>query len=176
MFDKEYSFKGTHAEKVNKLTAKFDDKNQLFKRNLDVYMMAPIVGFLFQKKADVNSGDGTQKPTKIFPHQLIENSDDLAFTYRLIMLLDKKNAESVDERVDKAFRQFNSPRAENDEKLFDQYVLGGVDILYEKLIESATSTEDYLKNLYDFMEDMDDRYNQTIDSDQISSLCRLAKK
>ena len=62
------------------------------------------------------------------------------------------------------------------EKLFDQYVLGGVDILYEKLIESATSTEDYLKNLYDFMEDMDDRYNQTIDSDQISSLCRLAKK
>lgn len=81
MFDKEYSFKGTHAEKVNKLTAKFDDKNQLFKRNLDVYMMAPIVGFLFQKKADVNSGDGTQKPTKIFPQQLIENSDDLAFTY-----------------------------------------------------------------------------------------------
>ena len=48
--------------------------------------------------------------------------------------------------------------------------------MYEKLIESATSTEDYLKNLYDFMEDMDDRYNQTIDSDQISSLCRLAKK
>lgn len=65
MFDKEYSFKGTHAEKVNKLTAKFDDKNQLFKRNLDVYMMAPIVGFCF-RKADVNSGDGTQKPTKYF--------------------------------------------------------------------------------------------------------------
>ena len=67
MFDKEYSFKGTHAEKVNKLTAKFDGKNQLFKRNLDVYMMAPIVGFLYQRKADVNTGDGTQKPTKIFP-------------------------------------------------------------------------------------------------------------
>lgn len=32
MFDKEYSFKGTHAEKVNKLTAKFDDKNQLAPR------------------------------------------------------------------------------------------------------------------------------------------------
>lgn len=46
MFDKEYSFKGTHADKVVKLTAKFDDKNSIFKRNLDVYMMAPIVGFL----------------------------------------------------------------------------------------------------------------------------------
>lgn len=90
MFDKEYSFKGSHAEKVNKLTAKFDDKNQLFKRNLDVYMMAPVVGFLYQRKADANTGDGNQKPTKIFPQQLIENSDDLVFAYRLIMLLDKK--------------------------------------------------------------------------------------
>lgn len=90
MFDKEYSFKGSHAEKVNKLTAKFDDKNQLFKRNLDVYMMALVVGFLYQRKADANTGDGNQKPTKIFPQQLIENSDDLVFAYRLIMLLDKK--------------------------------------------------------------------------------------
>lgn len=160
MFDKEYSFKGSHAEKVNKLTAKFDDKNQLFKRNLDVYMMAPVVGFLYQRKADANTGDGNQKPTKIFPQQLIENSDDLVFAYRLIMLLDKKNAASIDERVDKAFRQFNSPQAEKD----------------EKLIESATSTEDYLKNLYDFMEEINDRYNQMIDIDQISTLCRLAKK
>lgn len=176
MFDKEYSFKGTHAEKVNKLTAKFDGKNQLFKRNLDVYMMAPIVGFLYQRKADVNTGDGTQKPTKIFPQQLIDNGDDLAFTYRLIMLLDKKNSDSLDERIDKAFRQFNSAQAENDEKLYEQYVLGGVDVLYEKLMESANGTEDYLKNLYDFMEEMDDRYNQTIDADQISVLCRLAKK
>lgn len=176
MFDKEYSFKGTHAEKVNKLTAKFDDKNQLFKRNLDVYLMAPIVGFLYQRKADCNSGDGTQKPTKIFPQQLIENGDDLAFNYRLIVLLDTKNADKIDERVEKAFRQFNSEQAREDEKLYDQYVLGGVDVLYEKLIDSASNTEDYLKNLYDFMEEMDDRYNQTIDADQISELCKLAKK
>ena len=89
MFDKEYSFKGTHADKVVKLTAKFDDKNSIFKRNLDVYMMAPIVGFLYQRKAESNN-DGEQKTTKIFPEQLIGNRDDLAFNYRLIMLLDKK--------------------------------------------------------------------------------------
>lgn len=175
MFDKEYSFKGTHAEKVNKLTAKFDDKNQLFKRNLDVYMMAPIVGFLYQRKGELNNGDGNQKPTKIFPQQLIENADDLIFNYRLIMLLNK-NGGSIDERVDKAFRKFNSEEASDDEKLYEQYVLGGVDVLYEKLIETATSSEDYLKNLYDFMEEIDDRYNKSIDTDNITELCRLAKK
>lgn len=174
MFDKEYSFKGSHAEKVNRLTAKFDDKNQLFKRNLDVYIMAPIVGFLYQRKAEANIGDGTQ--TKIFPEQLIKNRDDLAFNYRLIMLLDKKNAPQVDERVDKAFRLFNSDKAGTDEALYDQYVLGGVDILYEKLMENASGPDEYLKNLYDFMEEMDERYNQTIDPDRISELCKLAKQ
>lgn len=176
MFDKEYSFKGTHADKVNKLTAKFDDKNQLFKRNLDVYIMAPIVGFLYQRKAEPDNGDGTQKPTKIFAEQLINNTDNLAFNYRLIMLLDKKNAETANERVDKAFRNYNSLQAQSDEELYEQYVLGGVDVLFEKLIETARNTEDYLKNLYDFMEEMDERYNQTIDLDQTGELCKLAKK
>lgn len=174
MFDKEYSFKGTHAEKVTRLTAKFDDKNQLFKRNLDVYIMAPIVGFLYQRKAEANIGNGNQ--TKIFPDILIKNSDDLAFNYRLIMLLDKKNAPQVDERVDKAFRIFNSDKAGADEALYDQYVLGGVDVLYEKLMENAGGPEDYLKNLYDFMEEMNERYNQAIDPNKVSELCKLVKK
>ena len=34
MFDKEYSFKGSHAEKVDQLTAKFDDENQLFHQSI----------------------------------------------------------------------------------------------------------------------------------------------
>ena len=176
MFDKEYSFKGTHADMVNKLTAKFDERNQLFKRNLDVYMMAPIVGFLYQRKSDVNNGDGTQKPTKIFPDILINNQDDLAFNYRLIMLLDKKNAPDIETRIDKAFRNYNSDRAADDEKLFDQYVLGGVEILHEKLIEGAHSPEDYMNRLYDFMEEMDERYYQTVDTEHIAELCKLAKR
>ena len=174
MFDKEYAFKGSHAEKVIKLTAKIDDRNQIFKRNYDVYLMAPIVGFLYQRKAETdNSGD---KTTKIFPEILMNNSDDLAFNYRLIMLLDKKNEPDIEGRVDKAFRLYNSDKAAEDEKLYDQYVLGGVDVLYEKIIGTGTSAADYLSTLYDFMEEMDERYNQVIDTDHIVELCKLAKK
>ena len=32
MFDKEYSFKGQHAEKVIKLTAKFDEKKSIVQK------------------------------------------------------------------------------------------------------------------------------------------------
>ena len=147
MFDKDIIFKGTHGEKVIRLTAKFDEKNQLFKRNLDVYFMAPIVGFLYQRKADCNNGDGSQKTTKIFASDVMKYADDMLFNYRLLILLDKKNTTDIETRVDKVFRYYNSDRTKDDEKIFDQYVLGGVDVLYEKLIESARGAEDYLNNL-----------------------------
>ena len=172
MFDKEYSFKGQHAEKVIKLTAKFDEKNQLFKRNLDVYLMAPIVGFLYNSKAPLDTGE----TTKIFPQQLTEASEDLLFNYRLIMLLNRKKELTIEERIDKAFRYYGSNMAKSDEDIFEEYVRGGVDILYDKIMASATKPEDYKKNLYDFMEEIDERYNQELDTDSIKELCSLARR
>lgn len=173
MFDKEYSFKGTHAEKVIKLTAEFDrNKNKLFSTNYDVYIMAAIVGFMYKRKSDIDKGTET---TKIFPDKLIKEQSDLIFTYRLIMLLDSDNEANFEERVNKAFRYYGSDKAVQDEQLYDQYVRGGVDVLYEKLISSANSEEDYLKNLYDFMEEFDNRYNQSILTENIMDLCRLAR-
>ena len=69
MFDKEYSFRGSHAEKVTQLTAEFDKSgNKLFARNYDVYLLAPIVGFLYNRKAEIDKeNDKIIKPTKIFP-------------------------------------------------------------------------------------------------------------
>ena len=64
MFDKEYSFRGRHAERVNKLTAKFGDTTSLFERNFDVYIMAPIVGFLYGRRADLDKTNN--ETTKIF--------------------------------------------------------------------------------------------------------------
>lgn len=174
MFDKEYTFRGSHGEKVSKLTADFDNmKNKLFARNYDVYLTAPIVGFLYGIKADLDKS--SDKDTKIFPDILMKNKDDLLFNYRLIMLLDKNHASSIDERVNKAFRYYGDERAKDDEELFEQYVRGGVDKLYEKLIEDSRNSEDYLRNLYYFMEEIDQRYNQAISTDSIIDLCKLAK-
>ena len=171
MFDKEYSFRGRHAERVNKLTAKFDESTKLFERNFDVYIMAPIVGFLYGRKADIDKS--TDETTKIFTEMLMKEKPNLMFNYRLIMLLDKNNEPELEKRIDKAFRLYEKEEAKPDEELFEQYVRGGVDILYEKLIENANSPEDYIKNLYDFMEEFDDRYN--VSAEGISDLCSLAR-
>ncbi|MGI6448875.1 MAG: hypothetical protein ACOX3R_00865 [Desulfitobacteriia bacterium] len=172
MFDKEYSFRGIHAEKVIKLTAKFDKDNQLFARNFDVYMVAPIIGFLYGRKADLDKGIET---TKIFSDILIREQPNLKFNYRLIMLLDKDSEPDLEERINKAFRYYGSEKAQADEQLYEQYVRGGVDVLYEKLVETAKNSDDYLKNLYDFLEEFDERYNQAVSIDSILDLCRLAR-
>lgn len=172
MFDKEYSFRGTHAEKVTELTAGFDRDNKLFARNFDVYMVAPIIGFLYGRKADLDKGKET---TKIFPDILIREQPNLQFNYRLIMLLDKENEMDFNERINKAFRYDGSEKAQGDEQLYEQYVRGGVDVLYEKLLETVNNSDDYLKNLYDFLEEFDKRYNQTVSTDSILNLCKLAR-
>jgi hypothetical protein len=158
LFQKEYSFRGTHAQRVQALTAKFGTKNsQFFNRNLDVYMIAPLVGFCYQRRANPDLTPNGET-TKIFPEQLIKESQTLWFIYRLILLLDKKYEKDFETRVNKAFRDYGKPEAEADELLFDSYVLGGVDLLFEKLLETGHSEEAYINNLYDFLLDFNERY------------------
>lgn len=172
MFDKEYSFTGKHAGMVSDLTKPFDNKNNsFFKVNWEVYMLAPIVGFLYGKKADQDR-DPDFKPTKIFPEQLIKNADDFWFNYATIMLLDTKNEADLEKRIEKAFRRIKN---EFDEALYESYVRGGVEILYNKLMDGVTNPDDYQTRLYDFLEEFDERYNQEIDIDSVLELCRKAK-
>ena len=89
MFDKQYRFTGTHASMVNELTAIFDEssKSRLFEHNYDVYINAPIIGFLYQKKG-VKNTNGEIADQNIFAEQMIGNSDQLVYLLRLILLLD----------------------------------------------------------------------------------------
>jgi len=171
LFNRDYSFRGTHADKVLELTSAFDDKgNKLFLRNLDVYLLAPIVGFLYGRKSDL---DSSGKNTNILLEAMSKETTTLWFNYRLIMLLDKNNEDDFNQRIEKAFRYYGSEKAKNDEELYESYVRGGVDILHEKLIASANRPEDYLKNLYEFMEELEKRYGQS--ADEILDLVKLAK-
>ena len=128
--------------------------------------------FLYGRKAELDkSGDST----KIFPDKLMKEQQNLLFNYRLIMILDKNHESDFNERLNKAFRYYGSEKAAPDEELYESYVRGGVEVLYEKLIANTTSEEDYLTNLYDFLEEFDERYNQSVSTDSIIDLCQLAR-
>lgn len=172
MFDKQYRFTGTHAAMVNELTSVFDEesKTKLFERNYDVYINAPLIGFLYKQKGIKNNNDVDVSEQNIFPEILINNSEQLKYIFRLILLLDEEYEPQKEERLDKAFRKFGQD--ENDLALFDTYVLGGVEILYDKLIKGAANSSEYINRLYDFIEEFHERFNSEISNTEILDLCR----
>ena len=170
MFDKQYRFTGTHAEKVNALTAIFDEaaKAKLFERNLDVYINAPIVGFLHKRKGVKNTNTDIADQS-VFPEQMINNSELLKYIFRLILLLDTEYEPSEEKRMDKAFKHLGED--ESDLALFDAYVLGGVEIFYEKLIEGISHPAEYVNRMYDFVEEFHERFNAGKSNQDILTMC-----
>ena len=175
MFDKQYRFKGRHAVRVDQLTSAFDaeSKAQLFARNVDVYTNAPLIGFLYGRIAEP---DDTKNPEtgqvynqNVMGDRVIYSQEELMNNFRLIMLLDKQYEQDEEKSIDKAFRHMGEDP--KDEERFDSYLRGGVDVLYEKLIEGATDPEEYINRLYDFVEEFQDRFNSEVSNDDILQLC-----
>ncbi|MBD5410224.1 MAG: hypothetical protein HDR53_03995 [Treponema sp.] len=167
MFDKEIKITGKHANYVTKLSSKFGNTTaKFFDRNVDVYIQASIIGFLFQNKKSI---DGSSDDTAhIFRDQVLKCKQDLEFNMQVILLLDKEYEPDEAKRIDKAFRNFGKDKS--DIELFESYVRGGIEILYEKLIENASTSDDYVQKLCVFTNEINERYNSKVDMIQLQNL------
>ena len=175
MFDKQYRFKGRHALRVDKLTAAFESETnaKLFERNIDVYTNAPLIGFLYARTADLdnekNPENGQVYNENVMGDRVMLSQLELEFNFRLIMLLDVNYEPDKDKRIDRAFRSYGADPA--DEARFDSYVRGGVDVLYEKLIENAHGPDDFVTRLFEFLEEFQERFNSSISNEDILLWC-----
>lgn len=174
MFDKQYRFKGIHALRVSKLAGVFDEasKAKAFERNVDVYTNAPLIGFLYGRTAEL---DNTRNPEtnqiydqNVMGDRVMQSQEDLMFNFRLIMLLDSKYEPDLEKRIDNAFKKMNLPEHMN---RFDSYVRGGIDVLYEKIVENAITPDDYVNNLYEFLEEFEERFNSDVNVEEVLDLC-----
>lgn len=145
LFDKQFIFYGTNAEHVIALV----DKQHVFDRAFDVYLLGAVVGFL-NKRRDPIKKDSTATKT-IFADILIEHQDTLEFIYKLIFLLDKEYEPVFDKRVDKAFRDIyaeekptakSTPKNKKDFERFNDYVRGGVEIIYEHVLGTPVASDE----------------------------------
>ncbi len=175
MFDKPYRLRGVHAKKARELVAVFDgdSKAQFFKYAKDIYAFAPLVGYLYNRRAELDhtksEETGDELDYNIMAEQVLSVQEELTLNYCLIMLLDSSYESNEEERLDKAFRYIG--KKPEDEARFDEYVRGGIDVLYEKLIEGKGEPDDYVKRLYDFLEEIQERFNNDVDVDNLMALC-----
>ena len=105
MFENDYVFKGKHANMVTRLTSEIDSetKFKLFDRNVDVLIIAPIVGFLYGRTARRDESVQTDNVKKINYQQMSNEADNLKFNYQLIMLLHEKDKIEIEQRLNRAF-------------------------------------------------------------------------
>lgn len=175
MFKKNILIKGRHADYMKRLVAVIDAINsvRLFERNLDVYILAPIVGLAFGRTSQIDNDNKDE--TSIHTEQLQGEIDVLTYNYRLVMLSAQKDSLSIEERTDRAFRfDKNEEKRKEGDELFQSYVLGGIDVLYEKILADTNELDDYLYNLFEFFNEYNERYNSLISSTEIIDLCKLA--
>ena len=103
--------------------------------------------------------------------------DDAMYVTREMMdyLRGDKETLSVEERINRAFRyNRNEEKRPECEKIYMSYVLGGIEVLYEKLIEPSNTLDDYVMNLYRFTSDFKKRYYEESVNEEIYELCKLA--
>ena len=176
MYEKNIIIKGKHAELTKKLVASFNSalSQGFFARNLDVYLLAPIVGKIYGRTGVVDN-DSKDNTTSIHTEQMNKEMDQLELNYRLIMLLEDKNNLDIEIRTNRAFRFDRDPeKRKSGDEIFEGYVLGGIEILYEKLMNGTTDIDEYIVKLYSFITDFNMHYNKVIDNEQLYEMCKLS--
>lgn len=170
MFKKNVAIYGKHSQYVDELT-----NNKFFHRAIDAYINAAVVGFRYNRKSTRDkSAAYKDAKTTIFAEQMIKESPTIEFIYRLILLLENCTNDSLEDRINRAFRDDSledvSDRHKENMEVFNSYILGGIEILYEKLLETGATQEDYMKNAYNFIKDQELTFNKLKADDLIDSL------
>lgn len=162
MFDSDYTISGKHAKFLKFLAKKNSDSEnaggaKIFERYIDVYMNAAIFGLIYSKtaKRDTESKDRLNS-AHILASAFINERENCMFLYRMIMLLDNSRGISTEEKINQAFCcDSQSEQLENFSKnieLFNDYVRGGIEIMYKKFTDGCFNSEDYFNRVYEVMQ------------------------
>lgn len=140
-FKKEFQFYGKHARMAGELWVQNDYGHTYFKRLIDLYIIAAVVGFRVDRKAAVDYSPVDSK--SVFSEQMLNAKEDLDFIMQMMIMLDNKGVMAAEEAVKKAFRGA-STKEEFDyyQEMFHSYVRGGVEELYERLVVRKAEPED----------------------------------
>lgn len=149
LFENEIEFTGSYATIVRHLKEDLG----LFTTFREAYVTAAIIGYVNKRTESDGSGDKVQAAS-IFPNELSKRKHDLRFLYRIIMLVEDDPTFTIDDYMNRAFRDDaddgNIDNLKQNMALFNSYVCGGLDFLNEKF-GALDRTEDIVDALYEMV-------------------------
>ena len=151
IFPTDIVIRGTKAKKYQELKAKYGFEL------VDIYMMSGVLGFINNKK-DIQDLNG--EITANIPRSVLQRrSEKIDFLYQIIVLyneVDIDTEKAIHYAFEENVKQTNKKIYKKD--LFDDYALGGIDLLYDML-----SNIEYDREV-DNLKDIVDRYQKGIES------------
>ncbi len=141
-FKKQIIITGKHAIMAKEIWQRDNIEQTCFKRLIDLYKLAPVVGYLADHKAG-RDGSSSEDAT-VFVEQVLKEREDLETILHMLLMVEYTGCGKYtqEEAVKKVFR---GPQTEEEFRecmdIFDSYVRGGIEVLYEELITKGTSHE-----------------------------------
>lgn len=155
MFNKDIRIDGKHASYVKFLSAKTEKNDSsvkstagVFDRNIDVYMISALVGVLYNRKA--LKDNSVNDHANILLSAITNELDNLEFIYYLVLLCDNSVDRTNDEKINYAFREEELEKQK--EEVFNEYVRGGIEFLYEFFTDGTATKEDYYQKVVELLE------------------------
>ena len=162
MFDKSYVIQGKHATMLKTLSRQksknedglTDNNAGIFERYIDVYMNALLFGVLNGTKA---TKDNTSNDTAtIFADAFVNEREKCMTLFRMAMMLDDVDI-PIEERINRAFKyeMMEGKEVEFLEcvEIFNEYVLGGIEVMFKSFTEQCTSKNDYINRIHDIIKE-----------------------
>jgi hypothetical protein len=144
-FKQTFYFYGEQSIKVSKLVD--NENSKIFSTYIELFITAALVGCINGREVSPCKNSNDKK--SIFSDQFQSHSKEVELIYRIVMLLGKKEDFSEQKRFDNAFKNYNNKECYD---LFERYVCGGIDILYEAFYENGRPRNiDNLTSLNDFI-------------------------
>ena len=140
-FKSDYKFHGKHAKMVSELCYLNDYQHTYFKRLVDIIPMAAIIGFRMNRKAPEDYSPVETKT--VFLQQMLNAKEDLDFILQMMIMLENATEIPQEQAVKKAFRGAETKEEfEQYQDMFDSYVRGGIEELYERLVIRKADSDD----------------------------------
>lgn len=140
----EMIFVGKHRDMVDKLWTLNKIQESYFKRLVDLYAIAAIVGLKANRKSAEEKDESDIKRT-VQMKQLNENYQVLLPIMRMILIMDDSRNMTFEEKLESAFiipEDYDTYKSNMD--LFNSYARGGIEYLYEQLVLRVPDVdEDY---------------------------------
>ena len=182
MFENDYTITGKHATYLKFLAVKNskDDPDsattsaKLFERYVDVYMNAAVWGLLYSRtaKRDTTSDDRA----RVYADAFANERENCVFLYRMVMLLDKTTELDPEERVNRAFRyDTQADKADafkGNMELFNDYVRGGIELMYEQFTDGCSTRDDYLNKTYEVLKTFKEEIEGISYEDELAKLIK----